>query len=198
MIDDLLLGRARRIAGEATDESLAEIGMELRGYLRPDLITTADHQIIEVSGFEAHEQTIGDLLKVPHGLVVDVALVVASVVPIESITAGAPGLRVHDLFAIRKFTQRRFKDQCVFTIDNRHTGPRGLAQQFDQWLEMKMRIDVEPRLWQLRRKIELAPEIVFAAGKDRLGMGSVTAQLVPYRGDTVQVGAQSLVVIALP
>src|SRR5438105_14981687 len=85
----------------------------------------------------------------------------------------------------------------MFAVDHRNAGSRRFAEQLNQRLEVEVRVDVETSLRQMGRQIELAPKIILAAGKDGLGMRSVAAQLAADRGDAVQVGAQTMVMIAL-
>src|SRR5437763_2503287 len=171
--------------------------MKLGEYLRPNLIAAPDDKVVKMPAFEADQQTVGNLFEMPHGFVLDVALVVSGVVSLEAVAAHTPWLRIHDLLALRHFTQSGFKDQRMLAVDDGNAGARRPAQQFDQRLEMKMRIHVEARFRKLRGKIEFAPEAIFAARKDSLGMGAVPAQLAPYRGDAVQVGAQTMIAIAV-
>src|SRR3954463_15279106 len=58
-----------------------------------------------------------------------------------------------------------------------------------------MRVHFEARLRQLRRKVELAPDALLAAGEDGFGKRSVTAKLISEAGDAGQIAAQPLITV---
>src|SRR5579872_3332933 len=133
-----------------------------------------------------------------QGFVVDAALGMAAVVSGKAVAASMSNWRrAEHAFPLFEFIQTEIEEAGLLAIHERDRKTRMRPEKQGQRFQMELAVDEQLRSRQLRRQIELAPEIAAAASKHCAGAGLIAVQILRELEDAMQIGAGAAVLAAL-
>src|SRR5580704_8823007 len=133
-----------------------------------------------------------------QGFVVDATLGMAAVVSGVTVAAALTSGRSAKLsFTLFELIQPEIEEPRLLAIDKCDPKTRLGTKQQGQRLQMELAVHEELGSGQLRRQIELAPEIAAAAGKHGSSARLVAVQILGHFEDAIQVGPCAAVLAGL-
>src|SRR5579864_4132213 len=137
--------------------------MQLGFEFVPTSVVTADDQFLEKAFLERSAQVLRDAFEMMQSFVVDAALGVAAIVSGVTIAVALASRRgTEQPFTLFQFVQPEIEEAGFLPIRQRHPQTRLGSQKLRQRSQMELTIHEELRSRQLRRQVELAPEITAA------------------------------------
>src|SRR5579863_9377095 len=133
-----------------------------------------------------------------QGFVVDAALRMPAVVSCVTVAAAlTAGRRAEHPVTLFEFIQPEIEEPRLLAIDKCDPKTRLSAKQQSQRLQMELAVHEKLGSGQLRRQIELAPEIAAAAGKHGSSARLVAVKILGHFQDSIQVGPGAAILAGL-
>jgi hypothetical protein len=174
---DFVTSSVGKISVEAANQSLADIGMELRFKEGAVCILAGENPFLEHAFFQKFLQYSGYILEMLASFVFDAALGVPSVIARIAVAAATPRQGMKQIVEFRQFAEAKIEDASAMAVDQNYTQQWRSSEKVSQGLEVKVAVDEELRASQRRGQFVFVPDIPVCAGKHGLGMRAVAAQL---------------------
>ena len=155
---------------------LLRVGMKMGLDLRPLLVVTADEQLVEAVALVAFLEVVGNCLEMLCNFVQDAALGVSGIVAGKAVAFAMAREFVEEIHLLGNFAVGKLEYAGFGAIGENDQRLAALAQQGGQRLQMESLIEDHLRPGEMRREVELAPEVLSGAGKYGLGFAAVAAQ----------------------
>src|SRR5207248_4588614 len=170
--------------------------MKLSLNIRPYIVATADDQIVKLARSVTLHHAIEHVLDVPHGLVVNVALGMSSVVASPAVAAAATWQLIGDINYIADFVRPKIKNARVLAIGQHDAGARQRINHRHQRLQVEPPIHDQVSAGQPRRKVEFLPQSLRLTGKNCLRARVVAVEPLRQYEDAGEVTAARMFAVA--
>src|SRR5580704_985068 len=132
MSADFVAGRVRQIGMEASDQCLAQVGMQLRFKNGEMRVLASKDPFLEDTHLEQLLQCFRNVLEMLAGFIFDAALGMAAIVAGESVAASAARQGMKQVFTFGQFAQTKIENPGTMAIDQHNSKQRRRTQEMSQ------------------------------------------------------------------
>ncbi len=193
----LFRGDIAYLRGKSSQEPLLYVRVKMSFKLTPVGVLASDDDLAECAPFDPLLQQFGHPFEMMQDLVIHASFGVAGVVARIPIAPSASRQGLDERLLFLDLVEVQMEEAGPLAIYQGHPQMRLRAQHRHEFLQMEAAVDEQLSLGQMRRKIDLAPDVPGAAGKNRLGSRPIGSQLSRQLENALQVGPRALVPAAL-
>jgi hypothetical protein len=163
--------------------------LQLRLDLRPHVVAATDQEPVAAAALEVLFDAVCNQPEVLHGLVRLLALGMACVVAGVAVALAAPCQLIDEVFLLDDLIIQQLEDPRLSAVRKQNAGTLLAVQHRGQRLQMKTLADGDFWCQQLRGNVELAPELLLAAGEYGFCFPAAAMQRIDHAVDLLQVAA---------